>query len=440
MQAPAATGVLALANARGLVQFSARLCECARPALRRGDAPVRTAKGVGGTAMRRGHFLLLYAAMLVAASGNTAVQSVMPAIGRAMAIPDVAVAIAYTISAVLWVLLAPSWARASDRHGRKALTLLGVGGFVVSTSLCGLALEAGLSGWVGGAAAFVLFGFARAIYGALGSRDAERDPGLSRLAHPAQRRASTALSALASSFGLGTVIGPAMAPLFVLRSTGLPGPFFGFALIGLAVWLAIWRWLPDDTRPRHGRRAGHGAAMSYPSIATPTTGASVVAATAPRSAHADALDRPADPPLDRRRGRVRPRPGRRADLPRLSRHRPACARADGLGRADRDRADGRRGRRRSAAQWGLIPRLAISPRALVAVGALIAAAGFVALAMVAATSTAWCSASRSPASASASPAPASPAAQAWPCRSASRARSPGSSPPPTAFPMSPRRL
>ena len=35
--------------------------------------------GVAGTAMRRPHFLLLYAAMLVAASGNTAVQSVMPA-------------------------------------------------------------------------------------------------------------------------------------------------------------------------------------------------------------------------------------------------------------------------------------------------------------------------------------------------------------------------
>ena len=47
--------------------------------------------------MRRGHFLLLYAAMLVAASGNTAVQSVMPAIGRAMDIPDVVVAIAYTM-------------------------------------------------------------------------------------------------------------------------------------------------------------------------------------------------------------------------------------------------------------------------------------------------------------------------------------------------------
>ena len=37
---------------------------------------------VGTTALSRTHFLLLYAAMLVAAAGNTALQSVMPAIGR----------------------------------------------------------------------------------------------------------------------------------------------------------------------------------------------------------------------------------------------------------------------------------------------------------------------------------------------------------------------
>ena len=338
-------------------------------------------KGIGGTAMRRAHFLLLYAAMLVAASGNTAVQSVMPAIGRAMAIPDVVVAIAYTISAVLWVAFAPSWARASDRRGRKALTLLGVGGFVVSTLLCGLALEAGLSGWVGAAAAFALFGVARAIYGALGS--ATPSATQAYLASRTRRSARvTALSALASSFGLGTVIGPAMAPLFVLPFVGLTGPFFGFALIGLMVWLAVWRWLPDDTRPRRGRRAGHGAAMSYPSIATPTTGASVVAATAPRSAT---------------RMRWTDRRIRRWIIAGVASGHAQAAVLTYLGFLVIDRLAlapvGSEGPiaivlmagavATLAAQWGLIPRIAMSPRALVALGALIAAGGFVVLALAA---------------------------------------------------------
>ncbi|MEP7315613.1 MAG: MFS transporter [Sphingomicrobium sp.] len=331
-------------------------------------------RGVGGTAMRNRDFALLYAAMLVAASGNTAVQSVMPAIGRAMQIPDVIVAIAYTVSAVLWVGLAPLWAQASDRHGRKALTLLGVGGFVISTALCGLALFAGLGGWVGGGVAFILFGFARAIYGGLGS--ATPSATQAYLASKTRRTSRvTALSSLASSFGLGTVVGPALAPLFVLPLVGLPGPFFGFALIGLVVFVAIWRWLPDDNKPRHGPRAGHGAAMSYPSLATSTTGASVVAATSPRdgvrmrwtdsrirnwivagvaAGHAQAsvltflgffvIDRLGLAPL-----------GSEGPI--------AIVLMAGAGAT-------------LAAQWGLIPRLGLGPRSLVAIGALIAALGF----------------------------------------------------------------
>ncbi len=61
---------------------------------------------VAGTAMSTSNFVLLFAAMLVAAAGNTALQSVMPAIGREIGIADLWVALAYTWSAVLWVAFA----------------------------------------------------------------------------------------------------------------------------------------------------------------------------------------------------------------------------------------------------------------------------------------------------------------------------------------------
>src|SRR5215218_3490469 len=233
---------------------------------------------VGTTALTRTHFLLLYAAMLVAASGNTALQSVMPAIGREIGISDFWVAVAYTWSAVLWVVLAPYWAEKSDHHGRKALMLLGLSGFIVSTFLCGLVLHFGLKGAIGGGVTFILFGIFRAIYGSLGSAT----PSATQAYLAAKTRRSgrvAALSALSSSFGLGTIIGPAVAPLFVLPLVGLSGPMFAFAVIGGIVFIAVSILLPDD---RHGRRIGRGAAMSYPSQATTPTGASVVAATAPR--------------------------------------------------------------------------------------------------------------------------------------------------------------
>src|SRR3954452_12136492 len=216
--------------------------------------------------------------MLVAAAGNTALQSVMPAIGREIGIKDFYVAIAYTWSAVLWVLLAPYWAEKSDHHGRKALAVMGVSGFIVSTALCGLVLFGGLHRWISGALTFSLFAVFRGIYGGFGC--ATPSATQAYLASKTRRSGRVAaLSALSSSVGLGTIMGAAVGPLFVLPVVGLAGPLFAFALIAAAVFASIFFWLPND---RADSRVGHGAAMSYPSLATTPTGASVVASTAPR--------------------------------------------------------------------------------------------------------------------------------------------------------------
>lgn len=318
------------------------------------------------------HFLLLYAAMLIAAAGNTALQSVMPAIGREIGISDFWVTVSYTWSAILWVILAPFWARQSDRHGRKALTLLGVGGFIISMTLCGLALLAGLKGVLAGGLTFAAFGICRAIYGSFGS--ATPSATQAYLASRTRRSARVeALSALASSFSLGTIAGPALAPLFVLPVVGLAGPLFAFATVAIVVFLAIYFGLPDDTKPRHGRRPGHGAAMSYPSLASAPTGASVIAATRPKG------------------------PRLKWDDPRIrswitagviAGHAQAATLACiGFFVIDRLHLAPHGSEQEIsivmmsgaaatlAAQWGLIPRLGLGPRSLILWGAIIAASG-----------------------------------------------------------------
>ncbi|MEO7504347.1 MAG: MFS transporter [Sphingomicrobium sp.] len=335
------------------------------------NAPVR----IAGSALSTPHFLLLYAAMLVAAAGNTALQSVMPAIGREIGIADFYVAVAYTSSAVLWVLLAPYWARKSDTHGRKALTLLGVGGFIVSMMLCGIVLAAGLRGVVSGTVTFVLFALFRAIYGSLGC--ATPSATQAYLASKTRRSARVAaLSSLSSSFGLGTIVGPALAPLFVLPFIGLPGPLFAFALIAAAVFVAILVWLPNDLRPRHGgRRSGHGAAMSYPSLASSPTGASVIASTAPHSAALKWND---------------PRIRNWIVAGVVAGHaQAAILTCLGFFVIDRLHLTPHGSEQEIsivmmagaaatlAAQWGIIPRLRLGPRALILWGSLIAALGLV---------------------------------------------------------------
>lgn len=324
---------------------------------------------MGTTALTRTHFLLLYAAMLVAAAGNTALQSVMPGIGREIGISDFWVAVAYTWSAVLWVVLAPYWAEKSDHHGRKALTLLGLTGFIVSMLLCGIVLHLGLEHVIGGALTFSLFGIFRAIYGSLGCAT----PSATQAYLAAKTRRSgrvAALSALSSSFGLGTIIGPAIAPLFVLPYFGLSGPLFAFALIAIAVFASVWLWLPND---RYGRRVGRGAAMSYPSIASQPTGASVIAATSPRRKRLKWND-----------GRIRAWIVAGVTSGHAQAATLTCI---GFFVIDRLHLEPH-GSETSiaivmmagasatlAAQWGLIPRLGLKPRALIVSGSILAASG-----------------------------------------------------------------
>jgi len=319
-------------------------------------------------------FVLLFTVMLTIAAGNTALQSVLPALGRSLGVADSAVAAAFSVSALLWVIAAPIWANRSDRHGRRAMILTGMGGFTVSLSLCGLFLAAGINGWIGGTAAFLLFILGRLVYGTFG---AAAPPAVQALVAGSTTREerTKALTLLASAFGLGTILGPAIAPYLILGrwggvEVGLAGPAFVFAIFGGAMFLLVRTALPDDRVPNLD---GHGAANAYPSIGGAPTGASVTAAT-------QAVAEPVGY-LDRRirswvivglvMGHAQAMTSQAIGFLVIDRLNVAPAQAleptgivlmMGAGAA-------------LLAQWGLIPLLNLNPRRLVLAGLALAAAG-----------------------------------------------------------------
>lgn len=219
-------------------------------------------------------FLVLFLVMLVIGAGNTALQSVLPALGRSIGVPDSAIALAFSVSAAVWVFAAPYWAHRSDRQGRRRMVLIGLGGFVMSNILCGIVLTLGIHAVLGPMLTMVAFIAARLIYGGFG---AAAPPAAQAIVALGTSRAdrTRALSLLGSAFGLGTILGPALAPFFLLPFVGLAGPCFVFAGLAMAVYAAAWRRLPADG----GDMAARGAAQSYPGIGTAPTGASVTAAT-----------------------------------------------------------------------------------------------------------------------------------------------------------------
>ena len=223
----------------------------------------------------RNHFALVFVALLVTAAGNTALQSVLPVIGREIHIPDMAIAVIFSLSALFWTFSAPYWARQSDRRGRRRLMQLGVAGFGVSMLLCAAVILMGIKGLLAPMVTFILFTLARGLFGIFGSAANPAAQAYVAARTSAADRTS-ALAVLASAFGMGTILGPAIAPIFILPWVELSGPMFAFALIalGVVIWLQVG--LPDDTPT--GTQAGRGAEASMPSIGSMPTGASAVAA------------------------------------------------------------------------------------------------------------------------------------------------------------------
>lgn len=193
----------------------------------------------------RRSFGLLFAVSIVVAVGNTGLLSVLPAIGRQIGIPDPMVAAIFSLSALLWAVGSPFWARQSDVHGRKPMIMLGLAGFAVSMLLCGFVVSAGLHQLAPAMAIFVMFLLARALFGMIGS--ASNPAAQAYIAERTSREARTqSMALLAGAFGLGTVIGPAIAPLFVLPFVTLAGPLYAFAAMAFVTLVLVHRMLPES--------------------------------------------------------------------------------------------------------------------------------------------------------------------------------------------------
>lgn len=316
----------------------------------------------------QGDFALLFLVMLVTAAGNTALQSVMPALGRSLRLPDWIVALTFSFSALIWATSAPMWARRSDREGRRGMVLLGITGFTISGLLCGLALSAGIFGWLDPMLAFAAVIAGRMVYGFLGSASPPAAQALVA-SRTSRSERTNALTLLASAFGLGTIIGPALAPFFVIAPLGLAGPAYVFALVGAVVLVILYRRLRED-----GEGRTHGAAASEPSIGGEPSGASVIAAINEQNGTRLKLSDPRLRPwviAGVVAGHAQAMTGQVMAFLIIDRLGLAPVAAQpiiglvlmaGAGTA-------------LLAQWGIIPRLNLAPRALLLWGSLIAGTG-----------------------------------------------------------------
>lgn len=198
-----------------------------------------------GTHLPRPLYALLFAVTFATAVGNLGLVSVMPAIGRALAIPDPLIACTFSISAFAWAFTSPLWARRSDAKGRKPMLLIGLGGFAFSMIGCALVVLIGLRDSLPALVIFTAFAVVRSSYGLFGSAAATAAQALvADRSHGAER--VKALSGMAGALSLGTILGPAIAPFFLGLPGGLAGPPLAFGTMGVLLILLVLLGLPRD--------------------------------------------------------------------------------------------------------------------------------------------------------------------------------------------------
>ena len=199
------------------------------------------------SALPKRAFTIIFCVSVATALGNTGLISVLPAIGRSIGIPDEMVVAVFSLSAILWASASPFWARASDRYGRKPLMMVGLSGFMISMTICGLVVSAGLRHLAAPLVIFICFLLARALFGLFGSAS---NPATQAYVadHTPREQRTQSMASLAGAFGLGTVVGPFLAPLFIFPVLGLAGPLFTFAVIAAVMLFIVWRFLPESTR------------------------------------------------------------------------------------------------------------------------------------------------------------------------------------------------
>lgn len=199
-------------------------------------------------AQRRRAFLVLFGCLMTSGIGNSILFAVLPSLAREIELPEVAVGLVYTVSAVLFMVMSQVWGRASDRFGRRPIILLGLIGYSASSFVFATVVEFGRRGAVGALGALAMMMLARALFGAIGSA-----AGPAAQAYVADRTApherTEAIAGLTAAFGFGAAIGPGFAG-WLAPYVGLVAPLYVVSVFGVAGALAVRSFLPERTPPK----------------------------------------------------------------------------------------------------------------------------------------------------------------------------------------------
>ncbi len=193
---------------------------------------------------------ILFVIVLIDLIGFGIVLPLLPAYAAEFSTSETAIGALVASFSFLQFLVAPWWGRLSDRIGRRPVILLGLASSAASYVLFALAHD------------YWMLLLSRVLAGGIG---ATVNVGQAYLADitPAPNR-SRAMGMIGVAFGVGFIVGPAIAALTSHSGATVPGLVAaGFCLLSLVLG---WRYLPET---RGHTPANPRGAVPWPSVTAP---------------------------------------------------------------------------------------------------------------------------------------------------------------------------
>lgn len=176
----------------------------------------------------------LFVTVMIDLIGFGIVLPLLPGYAARFDVSETAIGIVVGSFSLMQFLFAPWWGRLSDRVGRRPVILIGLAGSALSYLLFAVA------------GSYWILLLSRLLAGGMGATVNVAQAYLADVTPP-ERRAK-AMGLLGAAFGLGFVLGPAIAGLTVRWGTHAPGLIA--AVISLASFCLAWIRLPE-TRVHH---------------------------------------------------------------------------------------------------------------------------------------------------------------------------------------------
>jgi MFS family permease len=176
--------------------------------------------------------LLIFVTVFIDLIGFGIVLPLLPSYASSFHVSDAGIGALVASFSLMQFLLAHWWGRLSDRVGRRPVLLVGLAGSTLSYLLFAAAHS------------FWLLLLSRVVAGGMGATVNVAQAYLADVTAPERR--ARAMGLIGAAFGLGFVVGPALAGVSIRFGDAAPG-LLASSLTGLNLLLA-WRWLPESPR------------------------------------------------------------------------------------------------------------------------------------------------------------------------------------------------